>query len=69
MLQNTYNKYKAYADHKILWTSFFCQPHISIFLGNLFGNLKLLFVPKYIAIAYCTLKFFLIFDKTVIDRK
>ena len=48
---------------------FFCQPHISIFLGNLLGNLKLLFLPKYIANTYLTLKFFIVFVKTVFDAK
>ena len=48
---------------------FFCQPHVSIFLGNLLGNLKLLFLPKYIANTYFSLKFFIIYDKTIFDAK
>ena len=65
MHHSTYNKYVANAEHKILRTTFFCQSHISIFLGNLFDDLKLLFLPKYRTNTYFTLKFFRIFDETI----
>ena len=63
MQHNTCNKYEANTGYKILRTAFSCQPHISVFPGNFFGDLKLHFLPKYITSTYFTLKFFIVFDK------
>ena len=42
-----YNIYVANADHKTVRIAFFFfQPHISIFLGNLFTDLRLFFLSK-----------------------
>ena len=42
------------ADHKISWTAFFfCRPHIWIFLGNLFADLK-------VSTAYSTVLIFML---------
>ena len=56
-------------DHKSLRTAIICQPYVSTFLGNFFLRPKLPFLPKYITNTYFTLKFFIIFDKTIFHRK
>ena len=58
------------ANHKFLKTAVICQPHVSIFLDNLFGNLNYFFCQSiYITNTYFTLKCFIIFDKTIFHRK
>lgn len=55
-----------HADHK---TVYFCQSHQHIFLVNFCTSLKLLFQLKEPANTYFFLKYFWLFDETIVDTK
>ena len=47
----------------------FCGPHIHILLAYLFADLKIYFLSKQTSNTYLSLKFFMLFGKTIFDAK
>ena len=47
----------------------FCGPHIHILLAYLFADLKIYFLSKQTSNTYLSLKFFMLFGKTIFDTK
>ena len=56
-------------NHNILKTAFFCYAHLCIFLGNLPLKITKYIFMKLTSNTCFSLKFFKIFDKTIIDTK
>ena len=47
----------------------FCGPHIHISPAYLFADLKIYFLSKHTSNTYFSLKFFMLFGKTIFDAK